>query len=75
MLVYQSVRSTALALACWPCLATPSQADEVSRFVPERTFIAQSVVVPSGDETFSISLPIGIRPALLGKALRWGAEA
>jgi enamine deaminase RidA (YjgF/YER057c/UK114 family) len=55
MRVYQPIRSTALALAFWLGVSTPSQADEVTRYVPEGAFIAQSVVVPAGYETIYIS--------------------
>jgi enamine deaminase RidA (YjgF/YER057c/UK114 family) len=55
MRVFQSIRSITLALACGLSFATPSRADEVTRYVPEGAFIAQSVVVPAGYETIYIS--------------------
>ena len=55
MRVYPSIRSAAVALVLSLGFASPSLADEVTRFVPEGAFIAQSVVVPAGYETIYIS--------------------
>ncbi len=48
-------RSAALSLACSLIFAPAVHADEVTRYVPEGAFIAQSVVVPAGYETIYIS--------------------
>ena len=53
MRIYPAIHALAVALTL--SLAAPAGADEVTRYVPEGAFIAQSVVVPAGFETIYIS--------------------
>lgn len=52
---YQPIQSAALALTILLSIASPAQADDVTRYVPEGAFIAQSIVVSAGYETIYIS--------------------
>jgi len=72
---YHPIQSAALALTILLSIASPSQADEVTRYVPEGAFIAQSVVVPAGYETIYISglLPLQNNQAgPVGSTARYG---
>lgn len=55
MRVFQPLRCAALTLSILLPIASPAQADDVTRYVTEGAFIAQSVVVPAGYETIYIS--------------------
>jgi enamine deaminase RidA (YjgF/YER057c/UK114 family) len=75
MRVSQPLRCVALTLSILLPIASPVQADEVTRYVPEGAFIAQSVVVPAGYETIYISgllPPQNNQAGPLGSTARYG---